>query len=214
MNPGAAGEREPRDEALMPAALGVAFLLIPLFPAFITLTGQRARDFARARFADACARGGATLIAFYGAARLVSTPGEPIPTRWLRALPAAAIVAAVLGFDPRAARSSSRSRFSGWCACDDRAVLSRADVEATIYAAFRVGAIAALAAILMVVRESTGRSLHRRARPRDRTSSCRASWRISHHVRAVAYAIARVTERRDLRLVAYAARSSARSRSC
>ena len=193
----------------MPAALGVAFLLIPLFPAFITLTGVSVPGISLVPASLTLALvGGATLIAFYGAARLVSTPGEPIPTAvGFAALPAAAIVAAVLGFDPRAGAIFIAIAIFGVVLHATIVRFFRAPhVEATIYAAFLAsGAIAALAAILMVVAKAPadlytvghGRAIGTFILPGEL-----AGYLIMYV--PFAYAIARVTERRDLRLVAYA----------
>ncbi|MDP9106464.1 MAG: O-antigen ligase family protein, partial [Candidatus Eremiobacteraeota bacterium] len=84
--------------------LGLAFFLIPLFPAFITLTGAGVpgvsllpRAPALALLALACA------IAVYFGLTLATTRGEREPTALpLAMFPAAAAVAALLGLDARA----------------------------------------------------------------------------------------------------------------
>ncbi|HEV2740504.1 MAG TPA: O-antigen ligase family protein [Candidatus Elarobacter sp.] len=87
-----------------PAVLGTAFFLIPLFPAFITLTTAGVpgvsllpKPLALALLALACA------IAVYFGLALATTRGERAPTLVpLAMFPAAAGVAALLGFDARA----------------------------------------------------------------------------------------------------------------
>jgi len=193
----------------MPAALGVAFLLIPLFPAFITLTGVSVPGISLVPASLTLALvGGATLIAFYGAARLVSTPGRTDSDGGgLRRVAGRSDRGRRAGLRSARRRDLHRDRdFRGGAACDDRAVLRAPHVEATIYAAFLAsGAIAALAAILMVVAKAPadlytvghGRAIGTFILPGEL-----AGYLIMYV--PFAYAIARVTERRDLRLVAYA----------
>ena len=88
----------------LPAVLGIAFFLIPLFPAFITLTGAGVpgvsllpKPLALTLLALACA------IAAYFGLTLATTRGEREPTVLpLAMFPAAAAVAALLGLDARA----------------------------------------------------------------------------------------------------------------
>ncbi|HWT06568.1 MAG TPA: hypothetical protein VN224_12480, partial [Xanthomonadales bacterium] len=90
--------------AAAPIVLGIAFFLIPLFPAFITLTGAGVpgvslltRPLALGLLALACG------IAAGFALLLATTRGESGPLAGpLAMFPAAAAAAAVLGFDARA----------------------------------------------------------------------------------------------------------------
>jgi O-antigen ligase/tetratricopeptide (TPR) repeat protein len=194
---------------LMPVALGVAFLLMPLFPAFITVTGVSVPGVSLVPAPLALAfMSVAALIVVYGAMLLVTTPGGPIPTAVaFAALPAAAIVAAVLGFDPRAGAIFIAFAIFGVVL---HATIVRffrdPHVEATVFAAYLTsGAIASLAAILMVVTKAPadlytvghGRAIGTFILPGEL-----AGYLIMYV--PFAYAIARVTGRRDLRLIAYA----------
>jgi tetratricopeptide (TPR) repeat protein len=193
----------------MPVALGFAFLLMPLFPAFITLTGVGVPGVSLVPAPLTLALMGiAALIAVYCAAFLITTPGEPIPTAVaFAALPAAAIVAAVLGFDPRAGAIFIAFAIVG-VVLHATIVRSFRDphVETTIFGAFLTsGAIAALVAILMVVAKAPadlytvghGRAIGTFILPGEL-----AAYLIVYV--PFAYATARVTARRDLRFIAYA----------
>ncbi len=89
---------------LLPAALGLVFFAVPLYPAFITLTGVRVPGVSLVPVPLTLALlAAATLVVAYIAAVLLTTPGPPVPTATaFAALPAAAMLAAALGFDPSA----------------------------------------------------------------------------------------------------------------
>jgi len=193
----------------MPVALGVAFLSIPLLPAFITLTGVSVPGVSLVPVPLTLAlMGVAALIVVYCAALLFTTPGEPIPTAvGFAALPAAAVLAAGLGFDPKAgAIFIALAIFGVVLHATIVRFFREPHVEVTIYAAFLAsGAIAALVAILMVVAKTPadlytvghGRAIGTFILPGEL-----AGYLIMYV--PFAYAIARVSERRELRLVAYA----------
>jgi putative inorganic carbon (HCO3(-)) transporter len=90
-------------ENTLAASLGVAFFLIPLYPAFITLTAAPMpgvtllpRTLTLAILALVAA------VAASWAALLLTSPRRPLPTVLpLAALPGAALVAAAFGLDPR-----------------------------------------------------------------------------------------------------------------
>src|SRR5665213_2521234 len=89
---------------VLTASLAAAFFLFPLYPGFIGLTGAPVpgisllpRALSLALFALVAA------IAAYWCVLLFTTRGRPMPTLFpLAALPAAALLSALLGFDPRA----------------------------------------------------------------------------------------------------------------
>ena len=89
---------------LLPAALGLAFGLIPFFPAFITLTGVTVPGVSLVPVPVAKALLGlAAAVALYGVVMLARVRGEPAPTvTAFAAFPIAALAAALLGFDPLA----------------------------------------------------------------------------------------------------------------
>jgi putative inorganic carbon (HCO3(-)) transporter len=194
---------------LLPAALGVAFLSIPLFPAFITLTGIRVPGVSLVPGpATLALLGSAALIVAYATVLLFKTPGEAIPTAVaFAALPAAAVLAAILGFDPRAGAIFVAIAVFGVVL--HAAIVRFFDephVETTIYAAYLTsGAVASLVAIAMVVAMAPadlytvghGRAIGTFILPGEL-----AGYLIMYV--PFAYAIARVTERRGLRIVACA----------
>src|SRR5665213_1773702 len=89
---------------VLTASLAAAFFLFPLYPGFIGLTGAPVpgisllpRALSLALFALVAA------VAAYWCVLLFTTRGRPMPTLFpLAALPAAALLSALLGFDPRA----------------------------------------------------------------------------------------------------------------
>jgi O-antigen ligase/tetratricopeptide (TPR) repeat protein len=139
----------------VPAVLGIAFFLIPLFPAFITLTGAGvpgvsllSKPLALALLALGCA------IAAYFALVLATTRGEPLPTVIpLATFPAAAALAALLGFDARAGALFIAILAAGllWHAVILR-FFRAPHVATAIYGSFLAsGALAAAAAVAMVL---------------------------------------------------------------
>lgn len=192
----------------VPLALGVVILAIPLFPAFITLTGVRVPGVSLVPAPLTLALlGVAVLIAGYGAVLLVATPGEPVPTALaFGALPAAALLSAALGFDPRAGAIFIAIAI---CGVVLHATIVRffgdPHVETTIYAAYLAsGALAALVAILMVVAKVPA-DLYTVGHGRATGTFILPGELAGYLVMYVpfAYAIARAG-RRDLRPVAYA----------
>lgn len=140
---------------LAPLVLGAAFFLIPLFPAFITLTGAGvpgvsvlAKPLALALLALACS------IAVYFAFVLAATRGPREPTIIpLATFPAAATVAALLGLDARAGALFIAILASGvmWHAAILR-FFRTPHVASAIYGSFLAsGALAAATAVVMVL---------------------------------------------------------------
>ena len=147
-----------RTQRFAPLVLGIAFFLIPLFPAFITLTGAGVPGVALlphtltlALLTVACG------IAMYFALMLSTTRGESGPLVLPLALfPLAAAVAALLGFDARAGALFIAILASGllWHVTIVR--FARAPrVAQAIYGSFLAsGALAAGVAVLMVLTKS------------------------------------------------------------
>jgi O-antigen ligase/tetratricopeptide (TPR) repeat protein len=142
-------------QRLLAASLGIAVFLIPLYPAFITLTGAPVPGIAvvprplTVGLLAVCAA-----LALLWIAALVRGPRRPEPTVLaLAAFPGAALLAALLGFDPAAGALFVAILAGGvlWHA----AVLNFARDEASlrvVFGAFLLsGALAALAAIGMVI---------------------------------------------------------------
>jgi tetratricopeptide (TPR) repeat protein/O-antigen ligase len=140
---------------LAPIVLGIAFFLIPLFPAFITLTGAGVPGVsllpttpALALLAVACA------IAACFVLLLLTTRGESGPLVLpLAMFPLAAAVAAVLGFDARAGALFIAILASGlmWHVTILR-FFRAPHVAGAIYGSFLAsGALAAAVAVVMVL---------------------------------------------------------------
>ncbi|MDQ6925968.1 MAG: O-antigen ligase family protein, partial [Candidatus Eremiobacteraeota bacterium] len=138
-----------------PVVLGIAFFLIPLFPAFITLTGAGVpgvslltKPLALTLLGLVCA------IAAGFALLLVTTRGESGPLVVpLAMFPAAAGVAALLGFDARAGALFIAILASGlmWHVTIMR-FFRAPHVASAIYGSFLAsGALAAAAAVVMVL---------------------------------------------------------------
>jgi putative inorganic carbon (HCO3(-)) transporter len=93
-----------RPPGILAASLGVAFFLLPLYPSFIGLTGAPVpgvslvpRSLALVLLALV------SVIAVYWCVLLTAMPRRPMPTLLpVAALPAAGLLAALLGFDPLA----------------------------------------------------------------------------------------------------------------
>ena len=139
----------------VPAVLGTAFFSIPLFPAFITLSGASVpgvsllpKPLALALLAVACA------IAVYFGLALATTRGRREPTVIpLATFPAAAAAAALLGFDARAGALFTAILAGGimWHAMVLR-FFRAPHVATAIYGSFLAsGALAAGAAVAMVL---------------------------------------------------------------
>jgi O-antigen ligase/tetratricopeptide (TPR) repeat protein len=138
-----------------PWVLGTAFFLIPLFPAFITLTGAGvpgvsllSKPVALALLVLGCA------IAAYFAVVLATTRGEPAPTVLpLATFPAAAALAALLGFDARAGALFIAILAAGlaWHAMILRFFRASGVADAIFTSFLASGALAAAAAIVMVL---------------------------------------------------------------
>ena len=159
----ARGAREVRARAIgtegltrgVPLALGIAFFSIPLFPAFITLIGTAIPGISLLpRAATLGLLLVALAIALYGGLALAVSHGKPMTTLVPMALfPAAAALAALLGFDARRSALFIAILAGGliWHALVLR-FFHLPHVAATIYRCFLVsGALAAAVAILMVV---------------------------------------------------------------
>lgn len=144
-----------RTQVLAPIVLGFAFFSIPLFPAFITLTGAGVpgvsllpKPLALALLAVACA------VAVYFALVLATTRGDSGPLAGPLALfPAAAVVAALLGLDPRAGALFIAILAAGWMWHVAILRFFRAPhVASAIYGSFLAsGALAAAVAVVMVL---------------------------------------------------------------
>jgi O-antigen ligase/tetratricopeptide (TPR) repeat protein len=138
----------------VPFALGVAFLSIPLFPAFITLIGTAVPGISLLpRAATLGLLFVALAIALYGAVALAATRGEPLPTVLPLALfPTAAAAAALLGFDARRSALFIAILAGGvlWHALVLR-FFRMPGVAPAIYRCFLIsGAVAAAIAVAMV----------------------------------------------------------------
>ncbi|MDB5071080.1 MAG: bicarbonate transporter [Candidatus Eremiobacteraeota bacterium] len=142
-------------QRVLAGSLAVSFFLIPLYPAFITLTRAPVpgislvpAPFAVALFAFVA------LIAVYFTVLLLAAPRQPMPTLVpMAAFPAAALVAAVLGFDPLAGAVFIAILTGGviWHAAILRFVRDRG-VTTLVFGAYLLsGALASLAAIVMVL---------------------------------------------------------------
>lgn len=142
-------------QRLLAASLGIAVFLIPLYPAFIALTGAPVPGIAvlpeplTVALLAVCGA-----IALLWIVELMRGPRRREPTVLaLTAFPAAALLAALLGFDPAAGALFVAILAGGvlWHA----AILTFARDEATlrtVFGAFLLsGALAALAAIAMVL---------------------------------------------------------------
>lgn len=136
------------------ATLGAAFFLVPLYPAFISLTGAPVPGVALLAkplaLALLCAVG--LMVAFW-AWMLLASPREPLPTVLpMAAFPAAGVVAALLGFDPLAGALFTAILFGGviWHATVLRFVRTPHAVVTVLRAYLISGAAASLAAIVMV----------------------------------------------------------------
>jgi O-antigen ligase/tetratricopeptide (TPR) repeat protein len=154
----AANAREKEDilkQAAAPITLGIAFFAIPLFPAFITLTGAGVpgvsllpKPLALGLLALACA----IVVSF--AVLLATTRGGSGPLVVpLAMFPAAAAVAALLGFDARAGALFIAILASGllWHVAVLR-FFRAPHVANAIYGSFLAsGALAAAAAVVMVL---------------------------------------------------------------
>jgi O-antigen ligase/tetratricopeptide (TPR) repeat protein len=192
---------------LLPAALGLVFLAIPLYPAFITLTGVQVPGISLVPVPlTLVLLGAAALIVAYAAVLLAITPGEPIPTAIaFAALPAAAVLAAALGFDPGAGAIFIAIAIFGVVLHAAIVRLStRPHVEAAITVSFVTsGAIAAAVAIVLVLAQwppdlytvGHGRAIGTFILPGEL-----AGYLIMYV--PFAYAVARVSARRNLRIVA------------
>jgi putative inorganic carbon (HCO3(-)) transporter len=139
---------------LLPVALGTAFFALPLFPAFIVLTGVTVPGVSLVPPAITVVLiVAAAAIAAFFAVLLATTSGERVPTATaFAAFPAAGIVAAALGFDPRAGALFIAIAVFGVVA---HAAIVRffdqPNVEQTVFTCYVVsGALAALVAVLMV----------------------------------------------------------------
>jgi O-antigen ligase/tetratricopeptide (TPR) repeat protein len=142
-------------QRLLAASLGIAVFLIPLYPAFITLTGAPVPGIAllpQPLTIALLVLAGA--LAATWAVALSRAPKRPAPTVVaVAAFPLAALLAAVLGFDPLAGALFVLVLGGGviWHA----AILRFARDETTLKTIFRAylvsGALAALAAIVMVL---------------------------------------------------------------
>ena len=138
----------------IPLALGIAFLAIPLFPAFITLAGTTVPGIS---LLPRTATLGLLIVAFalalYGWVALAASRGAPMPTLVPLALfPVAAAVAALLGFDARRSALFIAILAGGviWHALVLR-FFRMPHVAPAIYRCFLVsGALAAALAVVMV----------------------------------------------------------------
>jgi O-antigen ligase/tetratricopeptide (TPR) repeat protein len=145
-------------QRLLAASLGIAFFLIPAYPAFIGLTGAPIpgvvvipRPLTIALLALAA------LLAAWWIAELLRAPKAPMPTVLaVAAFPAAGLVAALVGFDPLAGALFVAILAGGvvWHA----AILRFARDEATLTTIFGAyllsGALASLAAIVMLLAQT------------------------------------------------------------
>jgi tetratricopeptide (TPR) repeat protein/O-antigen ligase len=142
-------------QRVLAGSLGLSFFLIPLYPAFITLTRAPVPGVSLlpaplvvALFAFVA------LIAVYYTVLLLAAPRQPMPTLVpMAAFPAAALVAAVLGFDPLAGTVFIGILIGGviWHAAILRFVRDRG-VTTVVFGAYLLsGALASLAAIVMVL---------------------------------------------------------------
>ncbi len=150
-------EREPfvSGRTLRTASVAVAFAAIPLYPAFIGLTGATVpglsvvpRPIALVLFGLAIA------LAAGWSALLLAAPPRPMPTLVpLAALPAVAILAALLGFNPLAGLAFIAILVFGviWHASVVRFVDDAGAIRAAIAGFLAGGAVASLLAIAMVL---------------------------------------------------------------
>jgi O-antigen ligase/tetratricopeptide (TPR) repeat protein len=139
----------------MAASLAAAFFLIPLYPAFITLTGAAMpgvsvvpRPLALALLALVFA------LAVAWTVSVVRAPREPVPTVVpVAAFAGAAVVSAVAGFDPAAGALFVALLLGGvvWHAAILRFVRTPGALEAILRAYLLSGALASVAAIVLVV---------------------------------------------------------------
>jgi O-antigen ligase len=137
------------------ASLGVSLFLIPLYPAFITLTAAQVPGVALVpKPLSLALLTVVTCIAAFWIVSLLSATRVPMPTIVpLAAFPAAAALAAILGFDPLAGALFIAILAGGviWHATILRFVRDRDAVIALFRAYLISGALASLAAIVMVL---------------------------------------------------------------
>jgi O-antigen ligase len=142
-------------QRLLAGSLGVSFFLVPLYPAFISLTGAPVPGISLLpRPLTIALLVLVALIAAYWTALLLTSPRRPMPTLLpVAAFPAAALVAALLGFDPLAGALFIAILAGGviWHAAILR-FAREPGVVTTIFASYLLsGALASLAAIVMVL---------------------------------------------------------------
>ncbi|HEX3549658.1 MAG TPA: O-antigen ligase family protein [Candidatus Elarobacter sp.] len=137
------------------ASFVLAFAGLPLYPAFIGLTRAPVPGLSVVPHAAAVALFVlAVVLAIAWSALLLASPPKPMPTvAALAALPAAAIVAALLGFDPRAGVVFIAILLFGvvWHAAILRFVEDAGAIRAVLAAFLISGALASLLAIVLVV---------------------------------------------------------------
>lgn len=196
----------------LPLTLGIAFFALPLFPAFIVLTGVTVPGVSLVPFPLTV---GLIVIASaaaaYLAVLLVTTPGERVPTAIaFAAFPAAGIVAAIIGFDPRAGALFIAIAVFG--VVGHAAIVRFFDephVEQTVFTWYLVsGALAALAAVVMVVAKTPADVYtvgHGRATGTFILPGELAGYLIMYV--PFAYAVARVAPQRALRALGWAGAS-------
>jgi O-antigen ligase len=197
----------------LPLTLGIAFFALPLFPAFIVLTGVTVPGVSLVPFPVTVALIGlAAAIAAYFAVLLATTPGERVPTAVaFTAFPAAGIIAAILGFDPRAGALFIAIAVFG--VVGHAAIVRFFDephVEQTVFTCYLVsGALAALAAVVMVAVKTPAALYtvgHGRAIGTFILPGELAGYLIMYV--PVAYAVARVSPQRTLRALGWAGASA------
>lgn len=137
------------------ASLGIAFFLIPLYPAFIGLTGAPvpgvvlvSKPAAAALFVLL------VMLAAWWIALLLSAPRQPMPTLLpVATFPAAAALAGILGFDPFAGALFTGILLGGviWHATILRFARDASVITVVLGAYVVSGALASLAAIIMVL---------------------------------------------------------------
>jgi putative inorganic carbon (HCO3(-)) transporter len=145
----------PLRERLLAGSLAFAFFAIPLYPAFIMLTGATVPGVALLPKPAAFALLAASAVAAAIWLRALGTaPKRPLPTLLpLAALPAAASIAAVLGLDPLAGIVFIAILALGviWHAAILRFFREPGVAAAITWAYLVSGALASLAAIVMVI---------------------------------------------------------------
>ena len=140
---------------LITITLGAAFFLIPLYPAFIMLTGASVPGIVV--FPKAAAVALLALLAVVVVlwiVLLLRAPAEPLPTvPAVAAFVCAAVIAALLGFDPVAGTLFVAILAGGvvWHATIVRFVRDPETIRAILGAFLVSGALASLAAIVMVL---------------------------------------------------------------